>query len=183
MAPISHTSLTKLSLLLFLLSVFLCSSKAYHDHLQLKETNLTLYFHDFSSGPNATSAVVTGIAGRVWSYSSFGTIIFADDPITAGPDKNSPLIARGQGIYATASLDGENSQIMYSIVFTNQEYNGSTLEIQGRVLNFDSVAETAVVGGTGKFRFASGFATFETISFDVTLFYSVTRCNITVLHY
>ncbi|XP_058217551.1 dirigent protein 2-like [Rhododendron vialii] len=181
MASRSNTSLAKLSLFL-LFAIFLSSSKAYDRH-QLKETNLTLYFQDFSSGPNATSAIVTGIPGRVWSFSSFGTIFVGDDPITAGPHMDLPQIARGQGIFTTSSLDGVNAHITYSIVFTNREYNGSTLEIQGRVFNLASAAETAVVGGTGKFRFATGFATFQTVSFDATLFYSVTQCNITVLHY
>ncbi|KAE9457884.1 hypothetical protein C3L33_10198, partial [Rhododendron williamsianum] len=262
MAPTSNTSLAKLFLFL-LFAIFSSSSKAYDRH-QLKETNLTLYFQDFSSGPNATSAIVTGIPGRVWSFSSFGTIFVADDRITAGPHMDSPQIARGQGIYTTSSLDGVNAHIMFSIVFTNREYNGSTLEIQGRVFNLASAAETAIVGGTGKFSFgtifvtddkitagpdknspevgrgqgiyvtssldganthvlfsivftskeyngstleiqgrsiqlasvretsvvggtgnfrlAKGIATFETIYYDATIFYSVIRCNVTVLH-
>ncbi|XP_058217552.1 pterocarpan synthase 1-like [Rhododendron vialii] len=197
MAPRSNTSLKKLYYyLLFLLAIFARSSKAY-DRLQLKETNLTVYFHELNSGPNATSAIVTGIPSRVWSSSSFGTIVVADDLITASPDKDSPQIAQAQGIYTTASLDGGTGHVVFSIVFTNREYNGSTLEIMGRVFNRAS-DETAVVGETGKFRFATGFAKFgetgkfrfatgftkfETVSFDATLSSDVNRCNITVVHY
>ncbi|KAA8526518.1 hypothetical protein F0562_008279 [Nyssa sinensis] len=150
---------------------------------QLIETKMSLYFQDYATGPNATAITVTGIPGRVWSYSSFGTIFVTDDPITESIDKNSPEIARGQGIYVTSSLDGANTLVLVSIVFTNREYNGSTLEIQGRSIQLASVREVSVVSGTGKFRFARGYATFETVYLDTSIGYSVIRCNVTVLHY
>lgn len=170
---------SKLSLLLFL-AIIVSSSLA--DYQLLKETNMTLYFQDFSGGPNATVAIVTGIPGKVWSFFSFGTIFVTDDKLTAGPERNSPEVGRGQGIYVTSSLDGANTHVLFSIVFTNKEYNGSTLEIQGRSIQLASVRESSVVGGTGNFRLAKGIATFETIYYDATIFYSIIRCNVTVLH-
>ncbi|KAA8526519.1 hypothetical protein F0562_008278 [Nyssa sinensis] len=154
---LSSATATKLSLLFFLV-IFICSTSE-AEVPQLIETKMSLYFQDYATGPNATAITVTGIPGRVWSYSSFGTIFVTDDPITESINKNSPEIARGQGIYVTSSLDGANTLVLLSIVFTNREYNGSTLEIQGRSVQLASVRELLVVSGTEKFRFARGFAT------------------------
>ncbi|KAA8526521.1 hypothetical protein F0562_008276 [Nyssa sinensis] len=166
---------------------------------------MTLYLQDRSTGPNATVVPITGIPGQLWSSSNFGTVlcsdnpitegldehsaqigrapVISDDPITESIDKNSAEIARGQGIYVTSSLDGANTLVLLSIVFTNREYNGSTLEIQGRSIQLASVREVSVISGTGKFRFARGYATFETVYLDTSIGYSVIRCNVTALHY
>ncbi|CAK9157984.1 unnamed protein product [Ilex paraguariensis] len=162
---------TKLSLLL-LLAMFICSQS---ETAQLKETNMILHFQDWSAGANATVVPVTGIPGHLWSFADFGTIFCTDDPITEGLEGSSAQIARAQGIYVTSALDGSNTHVLISIVFTNKEYNGSTLEIQGSSRQFEKVREVAVVAGTGKFRYARGFATFETVYLDMTIAYAVIR--------
>lgn len=86
-------------------------------------------------------------------------------------------------MYVTAGLDGMNSHVMISLVFTNEEYGGSTLQIQGISKQFEPVREVAVVTGTGKFRFARGYATFETHFLDLPTQYAIIRCNDTVQHY
>ncbi|GMY07325.1 dirigent protein 2-like [Fagus crenata] len=118
----------------------------------LKETQLSLYFQDISAfgNPNATVIPVAGIAGKAWTFTQFGTVYVTDDYITETSDPKSPEVGRAQGMYVTAGLDGLNSHVMISIVFTNKEKQ------------FDSVREVAVVAGTGIFRFARGYATFET---------------------
>ncbi|KAL7216298.1 hypothetical protein ACSBR1_028277 [Camellia fascicularis] len=179
MAPKSIATLTKLSFLILL--VIFASSQAYDYHFI--ETNMTLYFQEYYAGPNATVNKLTGIPGNIWAFDSFGTIYAVDDQITQSPDKNSSEIARGQGIYITSSLDGANMQVLISIVFTSNEYNGSTLEIQGHNIQLADVKEISVVGGTGKFKFAKGIATFETICTDKSIFYSLIRCNFSVLQY
>ncbi|KAK1370100.1 Dirigent protein [Heracleum sosnowskyi] len=171
---------TKLYLSL-LLVIFICS---HSEASKLRTTTMTLYFQDRSGGPNATVVPITGLPGHLWSFFSFGTIFCADDPITEGLDKSSPEIARGQGIFVTSALDGSNTHVLISIVFTNStKYNGSTLEVQGTSRQVDKVGEVAVVAGTGKFRFARGYATFETVYFDRSISYSVIRCNVTVKHF
>jgi dihydrodipicolinate synthase/N-acetylneuraminate lyase len=45
-----------------------------------------------------------------------------------------------------------------NLVFTSGDFNGSTLALLGRNCPLDAVRELAVVGGTGAFRFASGYA-------------------------
>ncbi|XP_039154745.1 dirigent protein 2-like [Eucalyptus grandis] len=107
---------------------------------------MVLYFQDFAAGPNATLIPVAGIAGKLWTFSQFGTVFVTDDFITETPDPNSPMVGQGQGMYVTSALDGSSTRAMFSIVFTNQAYNGSTLEIQGTAKQFEAVREYSVVG-------------------------------------
>lgn len=178
------SKLTQQSLLLLLLLVFSISptflAQAATD---LKETQLVLYFQDFTEGPNTSSIPVAGIAGKLWTFSQFGTIYVTDDTMTEGANPKSPIVGRAQGITVTSALDGRNALVLVSLVFTNMQYNGSTLEIQGNSKQFEPIREVAVVSGTGKFRFARGYATFETYSVDSSTAYSVLRCNVTVQHY
>ncbi|BBG99983.1 hypothetical protein Prudu_009864 [Prunus dulcis] len=137
---------------------------------ELKETQLVLYFQDnVSAGPNATSLPVA--------------VYVTDDPLTAGPEPNSASIGRGQGIAVVAALNGRNALVLLSLVFTNQEYNGSTLELQGNSKQFEQVTEVAVVSGIGKFRFARGYATLKHIWWSLPLptpsSDATSRCNIT----
>ncbi|XP_009596486.1 dirigent protein 22 [Nicotiana tabacum] len=169
----------KISLIL-LLTTFICTEAELG---QLKETRMTVYFQDWSGGPNATVLQITGHQNGPLSFAKFGSVFVTDDPITEAFDKNSAEIARAQGIYVTSALDGTISHVLISIIFTIEEYKGSTLEIQGASPQFERVREVAVVGGTGKFRLARGYATFETIHFDLAVHYVVIQCNVTVLHY
>ncbi|KAK4577244.1 hypothetical protein RGQ29_027666 [Quercus rubra] len=148
----------------------------------LKETQLSLYFQDISAfdNPNATVIPVAGIVGKAWTFTQFhsapaqfGTVYITDDYITETSDPKSPEVGRAQGMNVTAGLDGLNSHVMISIVFTNKEYNGSTIQIQGVSKQFEAVREVALVAGTGKFRFARGYATFETYFLDIPAQYSV----------
>ncbi|XP_024178981.1 pterocarpan synthase 1 [Rosa chinensis] len=150
--------------------------------IELKETKLSLYFQDFSAGPNTSAVPIAGIAGKLWRVDQFGTVIVTDDRLTVAPSPKSATVGRGQGLVVTSSLDGHNAHVLLSIVFTNRRYNGSTLEIQGTSRQFEAVREVSVVSGTGKFRFARGYATFETYSVDPTNLYAVIRFNITVQH-
>lgn len=166
---------------LLLLVAFFTYSNA--DLGQLQETKLTLYFQDYSGGPNATVVEITGPSNGLLSFTKFGAIFVTDDPITEGFEATSAQVARAQGIYVTSALDGSNTHVLISIVFINDEYKGSTLEVQGTSAQFERVREVAVVGGTGIFRFARGYATFETLHYDHATHYALIQCNVTVLHY
>ncbi|KAI3465631.1 hypothetical protein Pfo_022294 [Paulownia fortunei] len=169
----------RLSLLLFL--VMFIYGKA--ELGQPKETKMTVYFQDYSGGPNPTVVEITGRPDGLLSFTKFGSIFCTDDPITEEFEESSAQVARAQGLYVTSALDGSNTHVLISIVFTNEENKGSTLEVQGSSAQFERVREVAVVGGTGKFRLARGYVTFETIHYDHALHYAVIQCNLTVLHY
>ncbi|KAA3479289.1 dirigent protein 1-like [Gossypium australe] len=95
----------------------------------LKQTIMSVYFHDHSSGsPDSTARAVVGFPGKLWNLTQFGTLFVSDDPVTEGPDPESAPVGRGQGIFVTTSLDGVNTHVSLSIVFTNEAYIGSTIQ-------------------------------------------------------
>ncbi|KAK1374853.1 hypothetical protein POM88_031046 [Heracleum sosnowskyi] len=176
---------TKLSMMLtLLLGIFLCSESTL-DHGFLQETNMTLYIHDFFSGPNATTIAIstTMPSEDSWIVDNFGTMYYTNNPVTEGREPDSDHLGRAQGTFVSAAMDGSNSQVVMSVVFDTPQYQGSTLEIQGAGNPLQRVKEVSVVAGTGQFRYARGFATFETVYYDRAANYSVAEWNITMEHY
>ncbi|XVE51985.1 hypothetical protein DITRI_Ditri02bG0083600 [Diplodiscus trichospermus] len=162
--------------------MFPVSAKA--DDELMKETNMTVYFHDYSSGgPESTDLPVVGFPGKLWSFIDFGTLAVADDLMTEGPEPTSAVVGRGQGISIAISLDGVNAYVSFSLVFTNEAYNGSTIQILGNSNQFNAVREYSVVSGTGKFRYARGYVTLETISYNNATSYALLRVNVSARHY
>ncbi|XP_027062981.1 pterocarpan synthase 1-like [Coffea arabica] len=166
-------------IVLLLLTVITCIQA---EQYQLKETTMSIFFQDSMMGPNATIVAVAGIPGKPRDFFQFGTVFVTDDPITTSIERNSPEIGRGQGMYVTCSLDGKNTYVLVFVVFSNPEYGGSTLELQGRSIQLAPVREVSIVSGTGKFRFARGYATFETVFVDSSTGRSTEWCNISVLY-
>ncbi|XP_057451048.1 dirigent protein 23-like [Lotus japonicus] len=146
---------------------------------QPNQTTIVLYLQDVAKGPSATVTPVIGIKDKDWSYNTFGTIFVVDDPVTFGSSPNSALIGRAQGTLTVSSLDGANVNVVLSILFTNSQYSGSTIEIQGVSRQHESSRELSVVSGTGKFRYARGFAVLETLFYDAPTGRSTIRLTIT----
>ncbi|RWR86318.1 dirigent protein 2-like protein [Cinnamomum micranthum f. kanehirae] len=147
------------------------------------ETEMVFYMQDWESGKNITAVPVSGRNGTLSSVLNFATVMVVDDAITEGQDRQSKQIGRAQGIYVNSALDASDLHLLFSIVFTNEKYNGSTIEIQGADRFFLKQREVSVVSGTGYFRFAKGFAVLETVYLDLTNLNAVIRFNITVHHY
>lgn len=174
---------TKLSMMLTLLLGILICSESTIDHGFLQETNMTLYIHDYFSGPNATTIALTPPSEESWIVDNFGIMYYTDNPVTEGREPDSDRIGRAQGTFVSSAMDGSNSQVVMSVVFDTEQYQGSTLEIQGAGNPVERVKEVSVVSGTGQFRYARGFATFETVYYDRAANYSVAEWNITMEHY
>ncbi|KAK7336683.1 hypothetical protein VNO77_17229 [Canavalia gladiata] len=56
--------------------------------------------------------------------------------------------------------------MIFNFVFTEGKFNGSTLTMVGRNLVFSDVREMPLIGGSGAFRFARGYAQVKTVTFD-----------------
>ncbi|XP_050374930.1 pterocarpan synthase 1-like [Argentina anserina] len=182
MALTSMLKFTNRSLLFVLVLSVTTFSGIASSSKELKETHMSMYLQDFIAGPNVTDIPVAGVAGKLWLFNQFGTVYVTDNPITIGPSSNSASMGRAQGVFVSSALDGLSGLVLFSVGFTNKEYNGSTLEIQGNSKILEPVRELSVVSGTGKFRFARGYATCETYSVDIPIGYSVIRFNVTVEH-
>ncbi|XP_022747541.1 dirigent protein 22-like [Durio zibethinus] len=145
-----------------------------------KMTLLHFYFHDIVDGKNPTAIKIIRPANK--STVSFGTTFMVADPLTEKPEPNSKLVGRAQGIYALASQHEIGLLMVMNFAFSDGIYNGSALSILGRNAVLNKVREMPIVGGSGIFRFARGYALAKTVWFnqigDVVVEY-----NVSVVHY
>ncbi|KAK9924559.1 hypothetical protein M0R45_032923 [Rubus argutus] len=153
------SSLFPVLLLVLSMTAFLAQAAPVEQVGSEKIIQLNYYLIVITSGPNATAIPVAGIAGQLWAPNTFGTIFVADDPLTEGPSASSPRVGQVRGLAVVSSKDGSATYVSFSGTFTNREYNGSTLQIQGTV-NMPSRQPSvlSIVGGTGKFEGARGSA-------------------------
>ncbi|XP_043691938.1 dirigent protein 22-like [Telopea speciosissima] len=149
-----------------------------------KMSHLHFYFHDTTKGRNPTAIRVAEAPSTKTSATAFGAVVVMDDPLTETPEATSKLVGRAQGIYAFASQSEVALLMTLNFVFMEGKYNGSTLSILGRNAVFSDVREMPVVGGSGIFWFARGYALAKTHSFDnTTNGDAVVEYNIYVIHY
>eukprot|EP01018_Ginkgo_biloba_P024159 Gb_27541 [translate_table: standard] len=159
----------------------------HHHHMgKEKVTHLQFYMHDIVLGKNATAVKVAPGNSSDFSASAvegslFGSVFVIDDPLSETPDRNSKLVGRAQGLYALSS-QGEVSLLMaltYSM--ESGKFKGSTLSVVGKNMVFQKQREMPIVGGSGRFRMARGYAFAQTHSSqgpDAIIGY-----NVTVFHY
>ncbi|XP_074574726.1 pterocarpan synthase 1-like [Curcuma longa] len=119
-------------------------------------THLHFFFHEEYSGPNAT--VITVVNSTTSNPGGFGSIAVADNDLREGSSLDSKLIGRAQGIAPVVSQSGQMTWLgLFNFVFTEGEYNGSSLTVVG-LATLEAVTERSIIGGTGKFRMARGYA-------------------------
>lgn len=106
-----------------------------------------------------------------------------DDPVNEGPSIESKEIGRAQGMYINSELEGKGSHLVFSVIFADGEYKGSTLEIQGADLYAMREREFSIGSGTGYFRFVKGFGIMETHFMDLPNLRAVLKLNATVKHF
>ncbi|KAL6626445.1 hypothetical protein ACP70R_030171 [Stipagrostis hirtigluma subsp. patula] len=122
-----------------------------------EETQIKVYWHDVVGGPNPTAITVARAPGA--SSNFFGNVAVMDNALTEGPDLGSSrLVGRSQGTYIGAGKDAMAFLMSMNFVFQAGEYNGSTVAIFGRNEVFSAVREMSIIGGTGVFRRALGYA-------------------------
>ncbi|XP_031267480.1 dirigent protein 22-like [Pistacia vera] len=148
-----------------------------------KLSHLHFYFHDIVGGKNPTAVRVAQAAMTNKSPTLFGVLVMMDDPLTMQPEPSSTPVGRAQGIYSSASQSETALLMVMNFAFTHGKYNGSTLSVLGRNAVFNTVRELPIVGGTGLFRFASGYAQAKTHTFDLKSGDAVVEYNVYVFHY
>ncbi|KAK1369060.1 Dirigent protein [Heracleum sosnowskyi] len=154
------------------------------DNMEQTVTKLHFYLHDTISGENPPSVPVAKASSTDSSPYAFGLVQVIDDPLTEGPDEESPLIGRAQGLFVSSSMKDEPSLLIsMNLYFTEGEFTNSTLNIEGRSPILRPYRELSVVGGSGLFRFARGLATVQPYSFNMTSRDAILEYHISVLHY
>ncbi|XP_010257550.1 PREDICTED: dirigent protein 22-like [Nelumbo nucifera] len=150
---------------------------------QEKITHFHFYFHEIVGGSNPTSEIVAGADPTDIMTTKFGTVRMMDIPLTETPDLTSKLVGRSQGIYASSSQSEASYLMALDFVFMEGKHNGSTLSILGRNPIFSGLREMSVVGGSGVFRFARGYAQAKTHSLDPKAGHAIVEYNVFVIHY
>ncbi|KAL0334610.1 UNVERIFIED_CONTAM: Dirigent protein 21 [Sesamum radiatum] len=143
-----------------------------------KVAKLHFYVQDVLSGKNMTVYEVARASITSNSPTAFGQVRVLDDLLTAEPDINSEVLGRVQGLITFADLETSALAMNLNFVFTSGQYNGSTISILGRNQIMKKERELPVVGGTGVFRFARGYALTTTHSYDVETSYGILEYTI-----
>ncbi|KAG6526840.1 pterocarpan synthase 1-like [Zingiber officinale] len=119
-------------------------------------THLHFFVHENDNSPNATA--ITVVNSTTSNPGGFGSIGVFDDELREGSTADSKLIGRAQGIAPEVSLSSQMAWLgLLNFVFTDGEYNGSSLAVVCRA-TLEGATERSIVGGTGKFRMARGYA-------------------------
>ncbi|KAL5194289.1 Dirigent protein 16 [Glycine soja] len=87
----------------------------------------------------------------------FGTITVIDDVLTSQIELGSQVVGKAQGVYVASSSDGTRQMMAFTALFEEGEY-GDSLNFYGLYKIGSSMSQLSVLGGTGKFKNAKGFA-------------------------
>ncbi|KAJ0969150.1 hypothetical protein J5N97_022027 [Dioscorea zingiberensis] len=185
-----HHLLLLLLFLLFPLN-FVSQSHAhdqYHSIGKEKVTTLHFFYQETLKGDHPSAIVVAGPKDNTVNNSSnpsppFGTVVVIDDPLTEGPDPNSKVVGRAQGLAVSAGQQQLLFLFAMDFGFTSGEFNGSSLSVLSRNTVLETESELAVVGGRGKFRMARGFSKLRTLYNNQTSGVIIVEHNVTVFHY
>ncbi|XP_074581265.1 dirigent protein 1-like [Curcuma longa] len=111
-----------------------------------KHHHLCLYVHN----------VTAVFAASLNNPRHFGDLVVFDNVLREGPEPNSPLVGAMQGLGVSDDMTDVTSSTMFNLVFTGGKYNGSSIAGLG-LFQSVGVSEYTIVGGSGKFRLASGY--------------------------
>ncbi|KAK8480791.1 hypothetical protein V6N11_019898 [Hibiscus sabdariffa] len=96
----------------------------------------------------------------------FGTITVIDDQLTEAHELGSAVIGKAQGFYLASSLDGNSQTIALTVLLHGGEHSQEiedTISFFGVHRTVSPESQIAVVGGTGKYEHAKGYARVETL--------------------
>ncbi|CAL4982086.1 unnamed protein product [Urochloa decumbens] len=145
-------------------------------------THIHFFFHDTVSGKSPTAVRVVDPPSSSSPMSFFGMVNVMDDPLTEGPEQDSAAVGRAQGLYMGSDQAKLGFFQAMNLVFTSGDYNGSTLALLGRNCPLDAVRELPIVGGTGAFRFARGYAQLRTHWLDFRTGDATVEYDVYVMH-
>ncbi|XP_057801685.1 dirigent protein 24-like [Salvia miltiorrhiza] len=119
------------------------------------------------AGNNNQQAFVTAgqlPQGLTLNQLTFGSVTVVDNELTEGHELGSGVLGRAQGIYITSSSDGSSHTVALTAAFHGHEHEvEDTVSFFGVHRTATPVSHIAIVGGTGKYENAKGFAAIETM--------------------
>ncbi|KAL2337669.1 hypothetical protein Fmac_012115 [Flemingia macrophylla] len=144
-------------------------------------SHFLFYFHERFTGSNVTTVMVVPPLPKYNATSNFGGMGVTDNALTLGPDPASKVVGRIEGLFAATSQTEFNIVQVVNFALTEGKYNGSSIAVLGRNRLSQKVRELPVVGGTGLFKFATGYVETTTLYLDSNR--STIEYNIYVSHY
>ncbi|KAK0605149.1 hypothetical protein LWI29_023368 [Acer saccharum] len=101
-------------------------------------------------------------SGSILQKLMFGTLTVIDDELTEGHELGSGLVGKAQGFYVASSEDGTSQTMAFTAMFVSGGYADS-ISFFGVHRTAVSESQFAIMGGTGKYVNAKGFATVKTL--------------------
>ncbi|KAL4575138.1 hypothetical protein LXL04_021980 [Taraxacum kok-saghyz] len=103
-------------------------------------------------------------AGITLQQLMFGSITVIDNELTEGHELGTGVIGQGQGFYLSSSLDGSSHTFALTTLFHGSDHEvDDTISFFGVHRTASEISHIAVIGGTGKYEEAKGYATIESI--------------------
>ncbi|MCD7461459.1 hypothetical protein HAX54_046176 [Datura stramonium] len=104
-------------------------------------------------------------AGLSLQQLMFGSITVVDNEITEGHELGSAVLGKAQGFYLTSSSDGTSHTLALTALFHGEHNHevDDTISFFGIHRTATPISHIAIIGGTGKYENAKGFATIETL--------------------
>jgi len=96
----------------------------------------------------------------------FGSITVVDNELTEGHELGSAVIGKAQGFYLASSMDGTSHTMAFTVLLHGGENHGDiedTISFFGVHRTATADSQIAIIGGTGKYENAKGYATVETL--------------------
>ncbi|XP_010523131.1 PREDICTED: dirigent protein 25 [Tarenaya hassleriana] len=122
--------------------------------------------------PNNGNNLLTGLpvanggqlpTGSALQNLMFGTMTVIDDELTEGHELGSGLIGKAQGFYVASAIDGTSQTMAITAMFESGGYEDS-ISFFGVHRTAASESHLAIMGGTGKYINARGFAIVKTFA-------------------
>ncbi|EEF38995.1 dirigent protein 4 [Ricinus communis] len=151
-----------------------------------KMTQLHFFLHDIpsSQNPSVVQIAQANLTNKSNSIVPFGSLFAVNDAMRLGMEATSQLVGHAKGMYVAASQEDEMALVVYmDFGFTTGKFNGSSFVVFSKNPVLQTERELAVVGGTGQFRMARGFAKLHTRSFDLANGNAIVEYNVTLFHY
>ncbi|CAN6710369.1 unnamed protein product [Malus baccata var. baccata] len=94
----------------------------------------------------------------------FGSATVIDDDLTEGHELGSAALDKTQGLYLASSLDGNSHTMAFTVLLHVGEHDvEDTINLFGVHRTASPVSHIAVIGGTGKYENANGYAAIESL--------------------
>ncbi|CAK9230118.1 unnamed protein product [Sphagnum troendelagicum] len=129
----------------------------------MKEGAMEFFVHEIRSGGEATLMLAAGTGKGDHRNLAFGSLLVFDNEVREGGSRDSKLVGRERGFGPVSDLQGkEGVELLSKIAFNADSAHGvGTLTFSGNFGGVQSPSELIILGGTGRFRGARGYALVE----------------------